>query len=42
LNEGTIQPNTIIVELYDNKNSIRALSNLKVGETTQIDILKTN
>jgi ribosomal protein L25 (general stress protein Ctc) len=42
LNEGTIQPNTIVVELYDNKNSIRALSNLKVGETTQIDILKTN
>ncbi|GAA4810432.1 hypothetical protein [Litoribaculum gwangyangense] len=42
LNEGSIKPNTIVVELDDQKNTIKALSNLKTGETTRIDILKTN
>jgi len=41
LNEGSIAPNTIVVELLDANNSIKALSNLKAGETTRIDILKT-
>lgn len=40
-NEGSIAPNTIVVEIEDESNKIKALSNLKVGETTQIDILKT-
>lgn len=40
LNEGTIAPNTIVVEILDDENHVRALSNLKVNETTQIDILK--
>ena len=39
-NEGSIAPNTVVVELEDGDNTIKALSNLKVGETTQIDILK--
>lgn len=39
-NEGSIAPNTIVVEIDDNNNYIKALSNLKKGETTQIDILK--
>ncbi len=42
LNEGSIAPNTIVVELQDGNNTIKALSNLKTGETTQIDILKEN
>jgi hypothetical protein len=42
LNEGSIKPNTIVVELDDQKNTIKALSNLKTGETTRIDILKTH
>jgi hypothetical protein len=39
-NEGKIAPNTVIVEIEDGKNNIKALSNLKQGETTQIDFLK--
>lgn len=39
-NEGLIAPNTIVVEINDGQNDIKALSNLKVNETTQIDILK--
>ncbi|MFI0429434.1 hypothetical protein [Mariniflexile sp. HMF6888] len=39
-NEGSISPNTVVVEIDDNSNYIKALSNLKVNETTQIDILK--
>jgi hypothetical protein len=42
LNEGSIKPNTVVVELDDHTNTIKALSNLKTGETTRIDILKTN
>jgi len=38
-NEGEIAPNTVIVKLNDGVNDIKALSNLKAGETTQIDIL---
>lgn len=41
-NEGSIAPNTIVVELRDNENNIRALSNLKTNDKTQIDILKAN
>ncbi|MFI1743163.1 hypothetical protein [Thalassobellus sediminis] len=40
-NEGSIAPNTIVVEIDDNNNYIKALSNLKKGESTQIDILKS-
>lgn len=39
-NEGKIAPNTVIVKLNDGVHEIKALSNLKTGETTQIDILK--
>lgn len=39
-NEGNISPNTVVVEFDDGKNDIKALSNLKIGETTQIDIIK--
>jgi len=39
-NEGEIAPNTVVVKLDDGTNEIKALSNLKMGETTQIDILK--
>ncbi len=39
-NEGLIAPNTIVVELDDRRNHIKALSNLKSGESTKIDILK--
>tara|TARA_R110001583_G_scaffold179895_2_gene336851 strand:- start:178 stop:1056 length:879 start_codon:yes stop_codon:yes gene_type:complete len=42
INEGTIAPNTVVVKIDDGKNSIRALSNLKTLERTQIDILKSN
>ena len=40
LNEGLIAPNTVVVEIEDGKNSIKALSNLKKGETTQVHILR--
>ncbi|TXG39440.1 hypothetical protein [Seonamhaeicola maritimus] len=39
-NEGQISPNTVVVELVDQENNIRALSNLKMGEETRIDVLK--
>jgi len=39
-NTGTISTNTAVIEISDGKNNIRALTNLNVGETTQIDILK--
>ena len=39
-NVGLIAPNTIVVEMDDNYNHIKALSNLKANESTQIDILK--
>lgn len=39
-NEGNISPNTVIVQIDDGTNLIKALSNLKKGETTQIDIYK--
>ena len=39
-NEGDIAPNTVVVEIDDGTNLIKALSNLKKGEITQIDILK--
>lgn len=39
-NEGQISPNTVIVEVDDSDNYIKALSNLKSGESTRIDILK--
>ncbi|RIA09562.1 hypothetical protein OE09_1401 [Flavobacteriaceae bacterium MAR_2010_72] len=37
---GTISTNTAVIEINDSKNNIRALTNLKAGETTKIDILK--
>ncbi|MBD0831744.1 hypothetical protein [Aestuariibaculum sediminum] len=40
VNEGSIAPNTVIVELQDGENTIKAMSNLNKGETTQIDFLK--
>ncbi|WP_240573106.1 hypothetical protein [Aestuariibaculum lutulentum] len=40
VNEGSIAPNTVIVELKDGDNTIKAMSNLKKGEKTQIDFLK--
>ena len=40
LSEGSITPNTVIVEMDDGQNKLQALSNLKKGESTQIDILK--
>lgn len=40
INEGTIAPNTVVVEINDGVNTIKALSNLKKNEVTQIDILK--
>ncbi len=39
-NEGSIAPNTVVVEVQDEENTIKALSNLKAGESTEIDILK--
>ncbi len=39
-NEGTIAPNTVIVEIDDGKNNIKALSNLKEGEITTMHIYK--
>ncbi|MBD0822884.1 hypothetical protein [Aestuariibaculum marinum] len=39
-NEGSITPNTVIVELKDGDNTLKAMSNLKKGEKTQIDFLK--
>ena len=39
-NEGDISPNTVVVEIDDGMNLIKALSNLKKNETTQIDFLK--
>ncbi len=39
-NEGEIAPNTVVVKLNDGVNDIKALSNLKAGEKTQIDIFK--
>ncbi|TWO31482.1 hypothetical protein E1J38_013805 [Seonamhaeicola sediminis] len=40
INEGEISPNTAVVKLEDLNNNIKALSNLKTGEITTIDILK--
>lgn len=40
INEGSISPNTVVVEINDNNNHIKALSSLNKGETTRIDILK--
>ncbi|MFD1063763.1 hypothetical protein ACFQ1Q_10950 [Winogradskyella litorisediminis] len=37
---GSIGSNTAIIEVLDGKNTIKAMTNLKKGETTQIDILK--
>lgn len=39
-NVGTISTNTAVIEINDTEHNIKALTNLKVGETTQIDILK--
>ena len=39
-NTGTISTNTAVIEINDTENNIRALTNLKEGETTQIDVLK--
>ncbi|GAA4975217.1 hypothetical protein GCM10023315_27380 [Algibacter aquimarinus] len=39
-NEGKIAPNTVVVKIDDGSNLVKALSNLKTSETTQIDILK--
>lgn len=39
-NVGTISTNTAVIEINDSEHNIKALTNLKVGETTQIDILK--
>ena len=41
MNEGDIAPNTVVVRIKDKSNSIKALSNLKENDETQIDILKT-
>lgn len=38
---GTISTNTAVIEINDNENNIRALTNLKKGEETTIDILKS-
>lgn len=42
VNEGTIMPNTVVVKIDDGNNIIKALSNLKILERTQIDILKSD
>ncbi|WP_282136058.1 hypothetical protein [Seonamhaeicola maritimus] len=39
-NEGEMSPNTVVVELIDGNSNIRALSNLKGGEETRIEIFK--
>lgn len=39
-NEGDIAPNTAVVVIDDGDNYIKALSNLKIYESTQIDVLK--
>lgn len=39
-NEGAIAPNTVVVKIDDGSNLVKALSNLKAKEITQIDILK--
>lgn len=39
-NTGTISTNTAVIEIHDGINNIRALTNLKTGETTQVDILR--
>ena len=39
-NTGTISTNTAVIEINDSENNIKALTNLKEGETTQIDVLK--
>ena len=40
LTNGTISPNTMSVKIRDDNRVIDVLSNLKKGESTQIDILK--
>ncbi len=40
LNNGTISPNTMSVKIRDEEREIDVLSNLKKGESAQIDILK--
>ena len=37
---GTIGSNTAVIEYVDNNQTIKTLTNLQKGETTQIDILK--
>ena len=39
-NVGTISTNTAVIEINDSENNIKALTNLKEGETTQIDVLR--
>ena len=39
-NEGSISPNTVVIEINDGENNLKALSNLKLNETTRVDILK--
>lgn len=41
LNEGKISPNTVVIEMEDGDHQLKAISNLKKGESTQIDILKS-
>ena len=36
---GSITTNTAVVEINDDYNNIRALTNLKKGESTKIDVL---
>lgn len=38
-NVGSISTNTAVIEINDNNNDIKALTNLKKGEKTQIDII---
>lgn len=40
-NEGEIAPNTVVVEINDGVTMIKALSNLKKGESTRVNILKS-
>ncbi|MBT8260479.1 MAG: hypothetical protein KJN82_04130, partial [Bacteroidia bacterium] len=39
---GSISTNTAVLEIDDSKNNIRALTNLKKGEETTINVLKLN
>ncbi|TCK69067.1 hypothetical protein DFQ05_0579 [Winogradskyella wandonensis] len=37
---GSIGSNTAIIEIYDGKNTIKTMTNLEKGETTEIDVVR--